>query len=96
MAEYEKFVPSEFLIEKLLDDEITFPIPPSDIRVTKIVIRFLNLFHLKSPADVYCYLIIINSIYEGGIYQKFPFNLDQWSTEEFQNIFPCTEEQVVL
>ena len=26
MAEYEKFVPSDFLIEKLLENEITFPI----------------------------------------------------------------------
>ena len=39
-------------------------------------------------------LIIINSLYEGGIYQKCPFNLDQWSAGDFQNIFLFIEEQV--
>ena len=47
-------------------------IPPSDIQVTNIVTRLVNSFHLKSLPNLQMLftvtLIIINSIYEGGIH----------------------------
>ena len=67
MAEYEKFVPSDFLIEKLLDNEITFSILIVFSVYTPVwhsghqhrdTLRFVNSFDLKSPADAYCYLYL--------------------------------------
>ena len=64
MTEYEKFVPSDFLIQKLLDNEITFPI----LVVFNVCTPVRHSGHqhrntlpeLKSPAKsadaVYCYL----------------------------------------
>ena len=75
-------------------------VPPSDIQVTNTVTRFVNSFHLKSLAKsadaVYCVtLIIINSIYEGGIHLeifRISFHTLRCESDAGSNHFTCKSQ----
>ena len=60
--------------------------PPSDIQVTNIVTRFLNSNHLPNLQMLFTVtLIIINSIYEGGIYLEiFRMSSIHWDVSQTQ------------